>query len=223
LRASVLAACVVLAGCGGCDEPAPKRAVPPAPKTLSSALLGLDGRTLANAKPGADLDFAAIVGARALENGMQLKLEPDEPHRLGVHNSTKGYDGQLELFARAVEADEGELDAFYYRFARDLYRDLEAERAKQDEPGKQVVGDEPRLVRMGELRGVRYAHSELHDGTLVDRAFGYAFVQGGFLYGITGWAPAGKEADSSFKTLQDLAAFEADAPALLDSLQLPVR
>jgi len=198
-------------------------AVPPAPAPPPSrGELGIDGRSMPSPTAGDALDFEAVVGERVLPDGLLVEPSATLPASLVVRDRAGTFRGTLELVASDSGDLAGELDDHYLKYARNVYALLQSERAAGDPgPGSGVETDEPAIVRVGRLRGVRYGFSERQGKTLLHRTLSVAFVQGDRLYVMVASAPARADADSSFATLEGLAAFEPHLPALLESLRLP--
>ena len=201
--------------------PSPKPTATPAAPIVPGSKLGLDGRSVPSAAAGAQIGFLAMLGERALPDGLRIEPSSKDPTHLGVRDETGGYHGTLELIAYGAGDLTGELDAHYFTFAQRFYAELEADRATEHDPSYRMAAEPPELVRIGRLRGLRYGFSEYRGKTLTHRTLAHAFVQGAFMHVITASAPGGQDADAGFSSLDQLDKFEPHLSALMASLQVP--
>ena len=171
---------------------------------------------------GAELAFDTLLGDRLLPGDIRLEHALNVPTALGVRETHGRFSGVLEIVASEAGDLSGELDAHLLRYARNFYELVKTDRATGGHSdGYQVLTDEPSLLRVGQLRGVRYGFTEQQGKRVLHRTLSAAVVQGSHLYVIVCSAPAGQDADSSFATLELLERFEPHFPALLASLRFP--
>lgn len=229
-RAGVVSCALSVLACGG--EPAPSSRetsatlaatkTPMPTPTPSRRELGIDGRSMPSPSAGDALTFEAIVGERVLRDGLRVEPGATLPTALAVRDRAGTFSGSLELVASESGDLAGELDDHYIKYAENFYALVQSDRATGGYGASyHVVTDEPTIVRVGRLRGVRYGFSERQGNTLVHRTLSVAFVQGSRLYVMVASAPDGEDADASFSRLEQLERFEPHLPALLESLRLP--
>jgi hypothetical protein len=194
-------------------DPDPKPPTPP---------LGLDGRSIASPSAGPELAFDTLLGDRLLPGGVRVEHSLNLPTALGVREQRGRFSGVLGIVASQAGQLDGELDDHLLTYARNFYALVKSDRAGPDYGADlEVVTDEPAIVRVGQLRGVRYGFRERRGTRVLARSLSVAFVQGTFLYVIVANAPRGQDGDVSFATLEDLDLFEPHLPDLLGSLRLP--
>jgi hypothetical protein len=203
-------------------EPDPDPDPNPDPDPRSSSP-GIDGRAMPSPSAGAELAFDTLLVERLLPGGIRVEHSLNVPTALGVQEKKHGgFSGVLEIVASESGELSGELDAHLLKYARNFYELVRSDRAGGGYGADyRVITDEPVLVRVGQLRGVRYGFREQQGKRVVHRSLSAAVVQGSHLYVIVCSAPAGPDADSSFATLEALERFEPHFAPLLESLRFP--